>query len=125
MLADLLRRAMGKTFNRIIRLMTRLPHHDTQCGFKLMDVDRVRPVFRKMVVDRFAFDVELLFLCMRFGLKVREVPVVWRNSPESTVSLLGDPINMLADVARVRWRFRRGLYHPAERAPAPPAGSGA
>mgnify|MGYP001765334723 CR=1 FL=1 len=121
---SLVRRTMGKTFNRIIRLMTRLPYHDTQCGFKLMDVDRVRPIFRKMVVDRFAFDVELLFLCMRFGLKVREVPVVWRNSPGSTVSLVGDPINMLADVVRVRWRFRRGLYNPAEEPAASPAGSG-
>ena len=107
-----LRQTMGKTFNRVIRLMTGLPFHDTQCGFKLMDRDRVRPIFAKMVVDRFAFDVEFLYLCMRFGLKVREVPVVWRNAPGSKVSLVGDPVNMLMDVARVRWRFRRGLYHP-------------
>ncbi|MBZ5640863.1 MAG: glycosyltransferase family 2 protein [Acidobacteriia bacterium] len=106
------RQAMGRTFNRIIRLMTGLPYRDTQCGFKLLDRDRVRPLFEKMVVDRFAFDVEFLYLCKRFGLKVREVPVVWRNSPGSKVSLLGDPINMIFDVARVRWRFRRGLYNP-------------
>ena len=106
------RMAMGKTFNRLIRLMTGLPYRDTQCGFKLMDRERARPLFEKMVVDRFAFDVEFLYLCMRFRLEVREVPVVWRNSPESKVKLLGDPANMLFDVARVRWRFRRGLYNP-------------
>ena len=109
---NVVRVAMGKTFNRLIRLMTGLPYHDTQCGFKLMHRERVRPLFEKMVVDRFAFDVELLYLCMRFRLQVREVPVVWRNSPESKVNLLGDPANMLFDVARVRWRFRRGLYNP-------------
>ncbi len=109
---NLVRQTMGKTFNRLIRGMTGLPYRDTQCGFKLMDRERVRPLFEKMVVDRFAFDVELLYLCMRFRLKVREVPVVWRNSPESKVSLVGDPVNMLFDVARVRWRFRRGLYNP-------------
>jgi len=38
--------------------------------------------------------------------------VLWRNSPGSKVTLLGDPINMILDVARVRWRFRRGLYNP-------------
>jgi dolichyl-phosphate beta-glucosyltransferase len=65
-----------------------------------------------MVVDRFAFDVELLFLCRRFGLTVREVPVIWRNAPGSKVSILGDPLNMIYDVLRVRWRFRRGLYNP-------------
>jgi len=108
-----LRETMGKTFNRLIRLMTGLPFHDTQCGFKLMDRERTRPLFERMVVDRFAFDVEFLFLCDRFGLKVEEVPVLWRNSPGSKVSLVGDPLNMMLDVGRVRWRFRRGLYNPA------------
>jgi dolichyl-phosphate beta-glucosyltransferase len=107
-----LRQLMGKTFNRLIRLMTGLPFRDTQCGFKLMDRARVTPLFEKMVVDRFAFDVELLYLCHHFGLAVREVPVVWRNEPHSRVSMLGDPLNMLLDVTRVRWRFRRGLYNP-------------
>ena len=53
---------------------------DTQCGFKLLDRERERPLFERMVVDGFAFDVELLFLCQRFGLRVEEVPVVWRNA---------------------------------------------
>ena len=63
-------------------------------------------------MDRFAFDVELLFLAVRFGLGVREIPIVWRNEPMSRVSILSDPINMLYDVARIRWRFRRGAYNP-------------
>ena len=107
-----LRQLMGKTFNKIIKLATGLRFNDTQCGFKLMDRERVKPLFERMVVDRFAFDVELIFLCTRFGISVRDVPVVWRNAPGSTVSLIGDPLNMLADVLRVRWRFRRGMYNP-------------
>jgi hypothetical protein len=103
---------MGRTFNTIIRAMTGLPFRDTQCGFKLMDRERVKPLFEKMVVDRFAFDVELLFLASRFGLTLAEVPVTWRNAEGSKVSLFGDPLNMLWDVLRVRWRFRRGLYNP-------------
>jgi dolichyl-phosphate beta-glucosyltransferase len=109
---NLVRQTMGKTFNLAIRVMTGLPFGDTQCGFKLMDRLRVRPLFETMVVDRFAFDVEFLFLCRRFGLSVAEVPVVWRNAPGSKVSVFRDPLNMLLDVARVRWRFRRGLYAP-------------
>lgn len=109
-----LRQTMGRTFNVLIRAMTGLPFRDTQCGFKLMDRERVRPLFEKMVVDRFAFDVELLFLCNRFGLSAADVPVIWRNAPGSKVSLVGDPLNMLVDVLRLRWRFRRGLYNPEE-----------
>ncbi len=113
----IVRQTMGKSFNLAIRLLTGLRFRDTQCGFKLMDRARVGPVFDVMVVDRFAFDVELLFLCVRFGLSVREVPVVWRNAPGSKVSMLRDPLNMLLDVARVRWRFRRGLYEPKASGP--------
>ncbi len=110
----LIRQTMGKTFNKLIKLITGLPFHDTQCGFKLVDRVRCRPIFEMMVVDRFAFDVEFLFLCVRFGLRVEEIPVVWRNAPGSKVSMFVDPLDMLGDVARVRWRFRRGLYRPKE-----------
>jgi len=114
---SLLRQSMGKAFNRIIRILTGLPFRDTQCGFKLFDRERTLPLFRRMVVDRFAFDVEFLFLCQKFGLRMREVPIVWRNAPGSKVSLVADPLNMIADVVRVRWRFRRGLYNPGGEAP--------
>ena len=106
------RETMGKTFNVLIRGMTGLSFRDTQCGFKLMDRKRVLPLFEKMVIDRFAFDIELLYLAVRYGLTVREIPVVWRNEPDSRVSMITDPVNMLWDVARVRWRFRRGAYNP-------------
>ena len=103
-----LRQLMGKTFNRILRGMTGLPFQDTQCGFKLLDRAATRPIVEHMVVDRFAFDVELLYLCTRAGLRVEEVPVLWQNAAGSKVSLVGDPVNMLWDVARLRWRHRRG-----------------
>ncbi len=107
-----LREWMGKTFNVLMRWLTGLPFRDTQCGFKLMDRERTLPLFEQMVVDGFAFDVELLFLCVRFGLRVGEVPVVWRNAPGSKVRLVSDPLAMLRDVVRVRWRWRRGAYRP-------------
>jgi len=107
-----LRVFMGKTFNFLVRVATGLPFHDTQCGFKLMDRERVRPLFERMVVNRFAFDVELLFLCDRFGLRVEEVPVVGGASDRSTVGVLTAPPRMILDLLRIRWRFRRGLYNP-------------
>jgi dolichyl-phosphate beta-glucosyltransferase len=107
-----LRESMGRTFNRLIRAVTGLPFRDTQCGFKLMDRERVKPIVDKMVVDGFAFDVELLFLSARFGLSVAEVPVIWRNAAGSKVSVIVDPLSMMVDLFRVRWRFRRGLYNP-------------
>jgi len=114
------RELMGKSFNVVVRALTSLPFRDTQCGFKLMDRERVAPLVERMRVDGFAFDVELLFLATRFGLRVRDVPVTWRNDPRSTVGLMTDSTRMFADLLRMRWRFRRGAYNPETEAPAPP-----
>jgi dolichyl-phosphate beta-glucosyltransferase len=106
---------MGKTFNRIIRIVTRLPFKDTQCGFKLLDREKCAPIFRKMVVDRFAFDVELLVLARLAGLRILEEPITWRNSPDSRVRAISSSWNMLVDVLRLRRRVRRGFYRERER----------
>lgn len=110
------RETMGKMFNAVVRITMGLRFRDTQCGFKLFDRDRLLPVFRMLVVDGFAWDVELLFVCSKLGIEVREVGVTWRNDPSSRVGLLRDPLVMLIDLARVRWRFRRGAYHPQRQA---------
>ena len=71
--------------------------------------DYVRVSLRPSIFERHRLAAQL---CDRFGLKVKEVPVIWRNSDRSTVNVLGAPPKMLLDLARVRWRFRRGLYNP-------------
>jgi dolichyl-phosphate beta-glucosyltransferase len=109
------RERMGKVFNRILRALTPLRFRDTQCGFKLFDREKALPVLRKMVVDRFAFDVELLWLAQLAGLRILEEPVIWRNSPDSRVAPLSSSWNMLSDVLRLRRLIRRGFYRERER----------
>jgi dolichyl-phosphate beta-glucosyltransferase len=120
------RAGMGKAFNYVLRPMTGLPFRDTQCGFKLLNRERVRPLVDRLRVDGFAYDVELLVLCRRAGLRVGEVPVVWRNSPASHVRLLRDPVRMLLDLVRIWWRLCRGVYDAGlDRAEGPaPSGDG-
>jgi dolichyl-phosphate beta-glucosyltransferase len=63
------------------------PIHDTQCGFKLFDRRLCEAVFTNNRLERFAFDVELLIVARRLGLRVVEVPVNWREIPGSKVNL--------------------------------------
>lgn len=107
-----IRQTMGKTFNLIVRSLTGLQLRDTQCGFKLMDRNRVLPIVEKSIIDGFAFDVELLYVASRFGLSIAELPVVWRNSPDSRVGMATAPPAMMIEILRVLWRFRRGGYNP-------------
>lgn len=99
------RQAMGKTFNRITRGLTGLPFQDTQCGFKLLRRGAARAVFSEAVVDRFAFDVEMLLLAHHLGFRVVEVGVAWVNSPASRVHIVRDSFRMLVDTLRVRRRL--------------------
>jgi dolichyl-phosphate beta-glucosyltransferase len=79
---------------------------DTQCGFKLFRRVAARELFREARVDRFAWDVEILYLARRRGMAIAEVPVLWFNSPESKVRVVRDAIQTLWDVARIRWMHR-------------------
>ncbi len=107
------RELMGKTFNKVVRLLTGLPFRDTQCGFKVMYRDDVAPIFRRARVDGFSYDVELLYVAVRRGLPVRELPVVWSAARGSKVGLLSDPLRMLRDVWRVRRWHGQGAYDEA------------
>ncbi len=104
------RENMGKIFNRIIRLLTRLPFKDTQCGFKLFTHKASREIFSRSRVERFAFDVEILWLAKKLSIPVREVPVRWINDPASRVDPIRDSSQMLWDVVRIRWNDLQGRY---------------
>jgi dolichyl-phosphate beta-glucosyltransferase len=102
------RELMGKTFNLLVRLAGVRGLHDTQCGFKLLDGEVARELAGRLTVDRFAWDVELVYLARRRGYRVVEEGVHWADSPGSRVHPLFDSLSMLADLARIRWRHRGG-----------------
>jgi len=112
------REMMGRAFNGLVRVLTRLPFRDTQCGFKLIRRQETLPLFRAARIERFAYDVEILYLARKAGVRVVEVPVLWRNAKGSKVNALVDPLNMLKDIVRVVLRDRLGRYGALGRPPA-------
>ena len=75
----------GRVFNLLVRLATGLPFWDTQCGFKAFRLDVCRPILEAARIDGFAFDVELLYLAHRAGLRLREIPVRWNHAEGSKI----------------------------------------
>jgi dolichyl-phosphate beta-glucosyltransferase len=100
------RQTMGKLFNLLIRVLGIGDFHDTQCGFKLLGGEAARRLFPSFTVDRFAYDVELLWEARRQGLRIVEVGVEWHDSPLSRVRPWRDAPQMFADVLRIRFRRR-------------------
>ena len=103
------RENMGRVFNLAMRLVTWLPFHDTQCGFKLFETGAAREVFRRQRLDGFGFDVEVLFIARRLDYRTVEVPVRWDNSIGTTVSMWRGVLAFL-DPLRVRWNGLLGRY---------------
>jgi glycosyltransferase involved in cell wall biosynthesis len=104
------RRVMGRVFNWTVQLIAVPGIKDTQCGFKCFHAARIRPVFQQMTIGGFAFDVELLFLARRAGLRIREIPVRWTFDADSRVRAVRDSVAMLASIAGIRIRSLRGGY---------------
>lgn len=104
------RRRLGDVFNLIVQIVSGLfGIWDTQCGFKGFSRKAVEDIFPRLTIDRWAFDVEILVLAKRMGYKIKEIPVVWINSPESKVGLRG-MIKMLIEVFQIRWNKIKGVY---------------
>lgn len=106
----------GRVFNLAVRLATGLPFWDTQCGFKAFRMQVCRPLIEGATIDRFGFDVELIYLAYRAGLRLREVPVRWDHYEGSKVNVFSDSFKMLNEVGLIRQQARRGVYDQAIKA---------
>ncbi|MEJ7710797.1 MAG: dolichyl-phosphate beta-glucosyltransferase [Pyrinomonadaceae bacterium] len=103
----------GKVFNLIVRLATRMPYWDTQCGFKAFNLTRCRPIIEAATIDRFGFDVELLYVARLAGLRLLECPVRWDHNDGSKISVLRDSVQMFEEVRLIRRQARQGIYEHA------------
>jgi dolichyl-phosphate beta-glucosyltransferase len=110
------REAMGRLFNLLVRALLLPGLFDTQCGFKLFTAEAAEAAFSACRLDGFSFDVEALYAAHRRGLRIAEVPVVWRNDAATRVSLGGGGAAFL-DLLRIRFRALRGAYGPGAGGP--------
>jgi dolichyl-phosphate beta-glucosyltransferase len=104
------RQFFGRCFNAITRLIMGLPFADTQCGFKAFRRPVAQTIFQLQRIERWGFDPELLFIALKRGYKVQEVPVTWGHDERSRLSYIKDGIKMLEDIAYIRWEAFAGAY---------------
>src|SRR3954469_4760614 len=106
------REQSGRVFNRLMRIATGLPFKDTQCGFKAFRMDVCRAVVEGAAIDRFGFDVELLFIGYRAGLRMLEYPVRWDDVAGGSVSFKTG-LKGFAELREVKRNDHKGLYDEA------------
>jgi glycosyltransferase involved in cell wall biosynthesis len=106
----LFRQFFGRCFNALTRWVMRLPFADTQCGFKAFTRAAAQTVFQLQTIERWGFDPEILFIALRRGYHVQEVPVGWAHDARTRMSYLRDGLQMLKELALVRWNALLGRY---------------
>lgn len=103
----------GRVFNLIVRVATGLPFWDTQCGFKAFRMSVCRPLVEAARIDRFGFDVELIYLAYLAQLRLREIGVHWDHNSGSKVEVMRDSFRMFDEVRRIRRQAEQGDYSEA------------
>lgn len=103
------RETAGKLFNLSVRVMTGLPFWDTQCGFKLFEARAAREIFGRQQLERFGFDVEVLFIARKLAYRAIEVPVHWDDVEGTKVGAVGG-LSTFLDPLRIRINQLKGKY---------------
>lgn len=103
------KRIAGNLGNLFIQFMLLPGIWDTQCGFKAFTEEAAEKIFPLIKISRWGFDVEILALAKKFGYKIKEIPVVWVNSPFSNVKASAY-IQVLLEVVKIKWWIMTNKY---------------
>lgn len=110
---SLRRHILGEIFNKLSRLILKLPFQDTQAGVKGFRLPAARRLFEKSSLNGFGFDVELLFLARKWGMPIAEIParVNKRHSyKKGKLKLMKDSTTMLMNLLLIQWKDLTGKY---------------
>ena len=79
------RHIMGRVFNWLVRLLAVPGIQDTQCGFKMFTKEAAQTLFPLQRIDGWGFDVEVLYIARRRGMRLTEAPINWYYQRDSRV----------------------------------------
>jgi glycosyltransferase involved in cell wall biosynthesis len=103
------RRVAGKMGNLFIQILVLPGIYDTQRGFKIFTASAVKDIFPRITIGRWGFDIEALALAKKYGYKIKEVPIDWKNDPNSHVGAKAY-IQVLWETVKIRLNLWTGKY---------------
>jgi len=103
------KRLVGNLGNIVIQILLLPGMWDTQCGFKAFTEAAAEKIFPLLKIERWGFDVEVLVLAKKFGYKIKEIPVVWVNNPNSRVKFF-TYFQFLWEVFKIKWWMTTNKY---------------
>jgi len=105
------RRIISAGYFFLIKWLFNLPLRDTQTGLKLFWREVLRRVFPKVLVKRYAFDLELLVLANHSGFTISEAPVIVNYRGKFGHIKITTIFNIFWDTMAVFYRLRIKKYY--------------
>lgn len=112
--AGLVRDVGGRLVNLATHVLLLGQYRDTQAGCKGFRSDVAELIFSKTQLNGFSFDIEIFHLVERWRLTLKEIPMSVAETEASTVNLVSDTMQLLADLGRIRRWSARGVYTDPE-----------
>ncbi|MFI5149208.1 MAG: glycosyltransferase [Bacteroidia bacterium] len=112
-LRNVKRMIAGESFNRLVRILLRMPYTDTQAGIKGFRKEAGKNLFRLFRIRDFAFDAELLYIARRKGYSIGLIPARVDESHQnypSNVSVISDSVGMFWSLLKIIVNGIRGCY---------------
>ncbi|CAG5120894.1 unnamed protein product [Candidula unifasciata] len=107
---SLFRTVLMLGFHFVVWLLCVRGIKDTQCGFKLLSREAAILLFLNLHVERWAFDVDLLYIAQYFGISVAEVPVEWHEIEGTKMVPVWSWLQMGRDIILIRLRYTLGVW---------------
>lgn len=101
---------LGRLGNLLVQLLILPGIKDSQCGFKLFNADNAKKIFAHQTIWRWGFDMEILRIAKERGLKIKEVPITWRNDDQSRIQSSRVFIKTLGELLTIKKNSLLGRY---------------
>ena len=101
------RKILGSIFNFIIKNFLEIKINDTQCGYKLYKNKLAKKIFKRLTLNRFEHDLEIILIAKQFKKEIVELPVKWTHVSNSKLNIFTDSIKMFYGILLLSFKFKQ------------------
>jgi dolichyl-phosphate beta-glucosyltransferase len=104
------RRILSRMGNILVQLLLTPGIKDTQCGFKLFSKNATEKIFPKIKVKKWSLDLEIMAICKSNGIKIKEIPSIWKEGPGSKLKVAKTATRTFSDLFKIKFKQIKGCY---------------
>jgi glycosyltransferase involved in cell wall biosynthesis len=105
------RRILSIGYYVLIKILFNLPVRDTQTGLKLFSYNTLKKALPKVVVKKYAFDLELLVILNKYKFKIVEAPIYLKPTRKFGRIGVRDIFNIFYDTIAIFYRLYIKKYY--------------